>query len=235
MLYLSFTISNADIKHLSRSWGIARRLCYRGTFQKLLRSTDDRCDYQTNAELLLYYVSIMITVNGNDVLKATYYFSKLTASGLDSGLQAPQPITKRRVEKEKKITAAKSSFCHIVFLWIDFIVMQINRAHKQWDEEGENKGTTLNEGAYCMEVTMRTECSCSSRGRSPRPHMEHCVGGSTEGITEMRSQAVGTAAPAPQQSILLLLLMMNTICLTLAVTKYVTSLLPMSPSTLFFL
>lgn len=44
----------------------------------------------------------MITVNGNDVLKATYYFSKLTASGLDSGLQAPQPITKRRVGKEKK-------------------------------------------------------------------------------------------------------------------------------------
>lgn len=147
----------------------------------------------------------------------------------------PSQSLKEEWGRKKKITAAKSSFCHIVFLWIDFIVMQINRAHKQWDEEGENKGTTLNEGAYCMEVTMRTECSSSSRGRSPRPHMEHCVGGSTEGITEMRSQAVGTAAPAPQQSLLLLLLMMNTICLTLAVTKYVTLLPPMSQSTLFFL
>lgn len=146
-----------------------------------------------------------------------------------------QSLNEEWRRKKKKITTAKSSFCHIVFLWIDFIVLQINRAHKQWDEEGENKGKTLNEGAYRMEVTARTKCNSSLRGRSPRPHMEHCVGGSTEGITEMRSQAVGIAAPTPQQSFLLLLLMMNTICLALAVPKYVTLLLPVSQSTLFFL
>lgn len=54
----------------------------------------------------------------------------------------------------------ETSFCHIVFLQTDFIVLQINRAHKQWDEEA-NKGKTINGGTRCTEETTRTKCGCS--------------------------------------------------------------------------